>query len=203
MLVNLTIFRDDFSVVTDYASKLSDYGFYEWLEIRDVIQKSKSKYKEYVDYHLNKLFERISQIVDIPPLPHKSVRRRKSIPASEEEPSHKNETEIQFSKEVVLGPPPDLSALNLSLPGYGSFSPDEVLSDPYGIVFVDHEGIYRYQRVYELYLCPLNHLLNLIYWCDLTKFGAVIKALIFKHLKDLKRQGEPVPDVFISEDDPS
>lgn len=53
LMITMTIFGDDQSVLTDTPSFLKLYGYSEWLEIREAIQKSKSKYKKVVEHVLN------------------------------------------------------------------------------------------------------------------------------------------------------
>lgn len=95
VMVTMNIFRDNNTYITDYPSHLQRYGFDEWIEIRDAIQKSKSKYKEYVEDQLNKLFNKVSKIVKIPPLPLKPTHRRKSTQA-EDDPCPLSKEEIMF-----------------------------------------------------------------------------------------------------------
>lgn len=104
IVISLIIFREDHSAFTDYPSFFWRYGFYEWLEIRNAIKKSKSKNKEYVEAELNKLFDRVSKIIEIPPLPLKPSRRRKLIPIAEEEAPKKmsmkqRSSEMNFSAQ--------------------------------------------------------------------------------------------------------
>ncbi|KAI3685534.1 hypothetical protein L6452_34782 [Arctium lappa] len=58
--------------------------------------------------------------------------------ASKEEPPHRNETDITFFKDDVLGPIPDLSMLNLTLAIRDSYNVGEVICTlEYGIIFVN------------------------------------------------------------------
>ena len=115
----------------DGADFLKFYGFSEWLEIREALQRSKSKFKNLVEQIINQLLERMSQFVTIPPLPEKTMKRKgKSNNDIEEGPSFRNEHETKFSIDAVLGhlKIPDLSMLNTSLPEARQFSEYEIIS---------------------------------------------------------------------------
>lgn len=129
----------------------------------------------------------MSQFVDIPPLPLKPTRKKKSSAVSEEGPSNTNEHETKFSLDEVLGPPTDLSALNLSLPGRGPHTPGKVLADPHGIFFTDYNYSTRLQRASELHLCPLKHLFYLLCFCNPSMGGSVMNDLKNKQIEALNR----------------
>ena len=74
--INVKIFREDFSITHHALGSLETFGYYEWLEIRDAIQKEKLEYKKPVEEELNALLNRMSQHIKVPSLPLK--RRRKS-----------------------------------------------------------------------------------------------------------------------------
>ena len=92
----ITIYKKDGTSTTHFHSEIDTFGYYEWLEMRDVIQKEKSTYKKYIEDELKQLQPR-------------STRRR---------PTLKNETGIRFSTGDVLVAKwkIDLNMLNLRLP---------------------------------------------------------------------------------------
>ena len=127
--------------IYDYPSYLWMYGFTKWLEIRDAIQKSKSKHKEVIEQELNMFFERMPKIIDIPPLPQKiSIGNGKS--SAEEGPSNKKEHEVKFSIDDIFR---HLSMLYLHHPRVEYYALGTVLHEPEcGMAFIDLDGQYYF-----------------------------------------------------------
>ena len=90
------------------------YGYYEWLEIREAPQREKPSFKQAVEEVLDKLFQRMSQQIQAPPLEPRTGRRS----AENERPSIWNETGVKFSRVAILKQKwkYDMSMLNTKLP---------------------------------------------------------------------------------------
>ena len=62
----IKITRSD-STITEHAhTTLDTFGYYEWLEIREVIVKEKSAYKKYVTEELNRFLNKMSKLIIVP-----------------------------------------------------------------------------------------------------------------------------------------
>lgn len=155
-MVTMIIAKDNNTSITDYPSQLWRYGFDEWEEIRNAIQKYKSKYKEYVEDHLNKLFDKVSKIVKIPPLPLKPSRIRKTSEAEDNQFSF-SRSELRFLIDSFnIDADCDISMLNISLPEKGPYALVTILLTPeLGLMFISCKGKYCFQRMSELHLYPI------------------------------------------------
>ncbi|KAI3692935.1 hypothetical protein L6452_32760 [Arctium lappa] len=199
--ITMEIFREDGSAKAMFLSKLEHFGYSEWLEFREALKKSRSTYRGHVENLLEALINRVVAKTNVSSAPPSQPRpvKRKLASSSENDAVIRNETSIKFSKDALFGPPPDLSALDLSLPLGGPYLPRKVIKKPYGIFFRDDEEQLRFQRVSEIPLYPLSHLQYLLcLWCRYSSSADPIKTLIQQEVADRKRKGEKVPDYMIS-----
>ena len=51
----ITIYRKDGTSTTHFHYHIETFGYYEWLEMREVIKKEKSTYQRYIEDELNRL----------------------------------------------------------------------------------------------------------------------------------------------------
>ncbi|KAI3707590.1 hypothetical protein L6452_26216 [Arctium lappa] len=159
--VTMEITREDGSCKAMFVSKLESFGYMEWLEFKDALNKSKSIYRGYVEKINDALINRVAAILKVPSTLHSKPNQFKRKPVSslsENVVVIKNETSIKFSRESLFGPPPDLSVLDLSLPSGGPYVAGQVLKEPFGIFFRDDEEELRFQRMFiaESKTKPLN-----------------------------------------------
>ena len=68
----IKITRLDSTITKHVHTTLDTFGYYEWLEIREVIVKEKSAYKKYVTEELNRLLNKMLKLITIPPLQRKT-----------------------------------------------------------------------------------------------------------------------------------
>ncbi|KAI3770945.1 hypothetical protein L6452_02093 [Arctium lappa] len=202
--VIMEINREDGSVKVMFISRLKHFGYFEWLDFKEALKKSKSTYKGYVGGIIGTFINRVAVILKVPsdlPPKQKQVKRKLASSSSDNIAVIKNDTSIKFSKEALFGPPFDLSVLDLSLPPGGQFITGQVLKNTFGIFFRDDEGQPRFQRVYEIPLCPLSHLKDLLcLWCTYSPLAEPIKTLIQEESADRRQKGEEVPDYMIKLD---
>jgi len=59
--------RADWTFTTHSHTRLDVFGYYEWLEIIEVIRNEKSAYKKLIEQELNSLISRISKVIKVPP----------------------------------------------------------------------------------------------------------------------------------------
>ncbi|KAI3729779.1 hypothetical protein L6452_18447 [Arctium lappa] len=200
--LTMEITREDGTQKAMYVSKLESFGFREWIEFWDVLKKSKSTYRGYVEGLLEALINRVTSVLKLPsPLPPKSLKLKRRIGSSSSEDVAiiRNETSIKFSRDALFGPPPDLSVLNLSLPPGGPFQAGQVIDNPYGIFFRDDDEELRFQRVSEIPICPLNHLKDLLcLWCDFFPAAEKIKEIISHESLERRQKGEEIPEYMIN-----
>ncbi|KAI3672905.1 hypothetical protein L6452_39006 [Arctium lappa] len=139
--ITMEIFRRDGTAKAMFFSKLETFGFYEWLDFKEALKKSKSKFRGNVEELINALINRVTTRMNIPSaLPQKPrSSRKKNESLSDNDVVIRNETSIKFSREAVVGPPPDLSVLDLSLPHGKSLRPGKVINEPLRIFFRDNE----------------------------------------------------------------
>ncbi|KAI3677685.1 hypothetical protein L6452_36951 [Arctium lappa] len=198
--VTMDITREDGITKAMFVSRLESFGYMEWLEFKDALQKSKSTYRGYVEGINDALINRVVVVLKVSSSLTSKPRQIKRNPvssSSENVAAIRNNTSIKFSKEALFGPPPDLSVFDLYIPSGGPFIPGQVLNDPYGIFFRDDEGVLRFQRVSEIPICPLNHLKDLLFlWCDFSPLVEPIKTIIHQESTDRRQKGEKVPHMI-------
>ena len=68
----ITIYRKDGTSTIHFHSQIETFGYYEWLEMREVIQKEKSTNKKYIEDDLKCLLSRMSKGVKVPPIQPRS-----------------------------------------------------------------------------------------------------------------------------------
>ncbi|KAI3745915.1 hypothetical protein L6452_08327 [Arctium lappa] len=200
--VTMEITRKDGTQKAMYVSKLEGFGFTEWIEFWDALKKSKSTYRGYVEGLLEALINRVTSVLNLPsPIPPnpKKLKRRIGSSSSEDVAIIRNETSIKFSRDALLGPSPNLSVLDLSLPPGGPFQAGQVIDNPYGIFFRDDDEELKFQRVSEIPICPLNHLKDLLcLWCDFFPAAEKIKEIISQESLERRQKGEEIPEYMIN-----
>ena len=91
----IKIYKADLTSTEHSHTSLDTFGYYEWLEIREVIVKEKSAYKNHVIEEMTQLLDKMSKLLKIPPLAPRASRRE----AAAARPVIRNETSLKFSAE--------------------------------------------------------------------------------------------------------
>ncbi|KAI3677721.1 hypothetical protein L6452_36987 [Arctium lappa] len=171
LTVMMEIFRDDGSCKTMYLSKLETLSFYECLEFKETMKKSRSIHRGHVEKMLEAFISKVTTRLSVPSnLPQRRrIVRRKHASSSENDVVIRNETIIKLSREVVVGLSADLSAIDLSVPHGKALRPGKVINKPLGIFFRDDEENIWFQMASEVPICPLGHLKDLLYVCAIIQ----------------------------------
>ena len=141
----------------------------------------------------------MSRYVKVPDRPSLKKGGKKKLKLSDpnDGPFLRNEHETRFSLDEVLKGhmSTDISMLNLDLPDKGPYTPNSVHFKPeLGVIFLDYEGEVRFQRMSELHLCPMDHLVYLLLWIDDSMNGRVVDLKIRREFLRRRNLGEDVTD---------
>ena len=145
----ITIYRKYGTSTTHFHSQIETFGYYDWLEMGELIQKEKSTYKKYIEDELKRRPSLMSKGVKVPLLQPRPTRRRSQA----EGPTRRNEIGINFSAEEIMFSKwkIDLSMLNLQLPAYRPVPSGTIIMEPeHGVYFEDGHGELRFQRATEI-----------------------------------------------------